>query len=133
MQCPDCKQELGARATYCPCGWKKATQAREQPHDAPVPCAHSGCGIRAMCRIRTATGWANLCWQHYDAHFSQKAIDNLDKYGMERQADETRAEHVMRMRKFVREGFKKIGKGADRQQALDALIRDFTTDLSSQP
>jgi hypothetical protein len=37
------------------------------------------------------------------------------------------------MRDFVRKGFKKIGKGADRQAALDALIRDCTSDLSSQP
>jgi hypothetical protein len=132
MECPKCHVEI-ADSTYCGCGWKKLKPRFETGRDEPVPCAHADCGIAAMCRIRTPTGWANLCWQHYDQHFASQAIDNLDKYGMERQADESHGEHVLRMRKFVRSGFKKIGKGADRQQALDALIRDWTTDLSSQP
>jgi hypothetical protein len=133
MECKNCGITLADDATYCGCGWKKLKPRFERPFDTPVPCAYADCGVDAMCRIQTKTGWANLCWQHYDQHFAQQAVDNLDKYGMERQADETREEHVARMRDFVRKGFKKIGKGADRQAALDALIRDCTTDLSSQP
>lgn len=140
MQCPDCKQELGNRATYCPCGWRKAQSRTDKPEPVYVPCAYADCGIAAMCKIKTKTGWANLCWQHYDKHFAEQAVENLDKYGMERQPDETRQEHVARMREFVRHGFRAF-KG-DRQaalaaslkkQQLDALVRDFSSDEGMQP
>ena len=106
MQCPDCKGEIG-RAIYCGCGWKK-TSLRVVGGVQDVRCAHSECGIDAMCRVKTKTGWANLCWQHYDQYFERQAIDNLSKYGMERKADEARDEWVMRMRQFVKGGLKRL-------------------------
>jgi hypothetical protein len=86
-----------------------------------------------MHKVKTATGWAKFCDAHYDAYFTQQGIDNIDKYGMERQPDETRQEHVGRMRNFVRAGFKRLRAGSDRQAALAALIRDHGSDLGSQP
>lgn len=112
-QCPKCQASLGENATYCGCGWKKLKpKFDEYQRDELVRCAHDVCGIAAMCKIQTSTGWANLCWQHYDAHFSQQAVDNLDKYGLERQADESRSEHVARMREFVRGGLKSFRMAA---------------------
>lgn len=75
MDCPECHNELGARARYCGCGWVKPANANTAPH-ADVPCAHMDCGIAAMCKIQTPTGWANLCWQHYDQYFAQQAKAN---------------------------------------------------------
>lgn len=107
MQCPECKDELGARATYCQCGWKKSAQ-RAQPPAVHISCAHADCGIRAMCKIKTKTGWANLCWQHYDKHYADEAHANLDKYGLACLPDETTEEHVSRMREFVKSGLKRF-------------------------
>jgi hypothetical protein len=132
MQCPKCKNELGDGATHCGCGWRKLTPRFESRNDAPVPCYDPACGIAAMCKILVDGAWRNLCWQHYDMHFQQQAIDNLDNYGMERQADETRAEHTKRMISFVKRRFKRIGAGASRQEILDAMVGD-SDDLSSQP
>jgi hypothetical protein len=100
---------------------RKVTEPYKQSSEPNVPCAHADCGIAAMCKIKTPTGWANLCWRHYDQHFAQQAVDNLDKYGMEIQPDETRAEHVQRMRLFVRRGIRRMAKGGGRQAAIDAM------------
>lgn len=53
-----------------------------QPPATSVPCAHDTCGIAAMCKIRTPTGWANLCWQHYDAHYAAQARANCAARGL---------------------------------------------------
>ena len=108
MDCPKCHVSLADSATYCGCGWKKLAPKWQSKTDEPVPCAHEACNISAMSRIMTKTGWANLCWRHYDEHFYNQAIDNLDKYGMEIQPDETRAEWVLRMRDFVKSGFRQF-------------------------
>jgi hypothetical protein len=89
---------------------KYTAPSQDSKLDQPVPCAHEDCNISALCRIKTKTGWANLCWQHYDAHFAEQAIDNLSNWGMEIQPDETREEHVQRMREFVKTGFKRMAK-----------------------
>lgn len=110
MNCNKCGASLHDDATSCGCGWKKLKPKFEDKLDQPVPCAHEDCNISALCRIKTKTGWANLCWQHYDAHFAEQAIDNLSNYGMEIQPDETREEHVQRMREFVKTGFKRLNR-----------------------
>ena len=110
-QCPTCGTALGKNATYCGCGWRKLKPRFEVSRDDPVHCAHEYCGISAMCKIKTKTGWANLCWQHYDQHFERQAVDNLSKYGMEIQPDEGHDEWVMRMRQFVKGGLKRLSSG----------------------
>jgi hypothetical protein len=47
-----------------------------------IPCAHANCGIDAMCRIKTKTGWADVCWQHYDAHYAAQARANCAAKGL---------------------------------------------------
>ena len=121
MQCNQCGATLHDNATFCGCGWKKFAKKSAAVDEHRIPCAHAECGIKAMCRIQTPTGWANLCWQHYDSHFSNQAIESLDKYGMELQPDETRQEHVARMRQFVRDGIRRMAKGGGRQAAIDAM------------
>jgi len=108
FECPECHTQLHHTARYCGCGWK-----RDNPFNAPTPivdCSHMGCRSPAMCKIKTKTGWANLCHTHYDKHFADEAHASLDKYGMARLADESTAEHVLRMREFVRKGVRSIGR-----------------------
>tara|TARA_R110000868_G_scaffold120983_1_gene320997 strand:+ start:1212 stop:1550 length:339 start_codon:yes stop_codon:yes gene_type:complete len=107
MECPKCKTEVHNSAKYCGCGWKKQSASTAQ-RDEPVRCAHEECGITAMCKIKTPIGWANLCWQHYDEYFAKQAHHNLSKWGLEKLPGEKTSDHVMRMRKFVREGAKKF-------------------------
>ena len=106
MKCPKCPADLAENATYCGCGWKKLQPRFEHSRDPDVSCAHEDCGIAAMCKVQTKTGWANLCWQHYDSHFARQAVENLASYGMERSNGETQAEHTKRMRYFVKNSFK---------------------------
>lgn len=110
-ECPKCGSEIG-RATYCGCGWRGRKQVVDNSQDlhanAFVDCAHQECRLPAMCKIQTKTGWASLCKKHYDQHFADEAHANLDKYGLAKLPDESTAEHVSRMRDFVKAGFKKI-------------------------
>lgn len=89
---------------------KVADNAQDFHADALVPCAHEGCPLPAMCRVKTKTGWASICHKHYDQHFADEAYASLDKYGLAKLPDETNAEHVARMRDFVRKGFKKFSE-----------------------
>lgn len=104
MQCPDCNQTLHNAARYCGCGWKRDNPFNKP--DAIVDCAHRGCNSPAMCKVEAT----NLCDFHYGHHFRDEANANLDKYGLARMPDETPAEHVLRMRSFVKNGFKSISK-----------------------
>lgn len=40
-----------------------------------LSCAHANCGITPNTRVKTATGWAAVCWQHYDEFFQAIARD----------------------------------------------------------
>ena len=35
-----------------------------------VVCAHMGCTVPALVRVKTETGWANFCEDHYVQHWS---------------------------------------------------------------
>lgn len=98
MECPDCHCELHNTAKYCGCGWRKPNQNATPPR-ASVPCAHQDCGIDAMCKIKTPTGWANLCWQHYDAHFLAQGQATCERLGLDT---------VEKQRAYFREGFRKL-------------------------
>lgn len=139
MECPTCKATLHNSAKYCGCGWKRDNHFSNP--DPIIDCAHMGCSIPAKVKIKTKTGYANLCLAHYDKHFADEAQANLDKYGLALMADETRAEHVLRMRQFVKTGFKSIGKSmyATPRQSEDAkkaaisqLMDDWATDVGTQ-
>lgn len=106
MQCPQCATTLHRSATFCGCGWQKKTQPLPSEREKHVNCAHDGCFLSAKVKIQTKTGWANLCMRHYEEHFAAEAERSLSKWGMERLADESKGEHVKRMRKFAKNGFK---------------------------
>lgn len=108
MFCQKCGGELHAGATYCGCGWTKKSVPTAQSMTEHVNCAHDGCFVSAKVKIKTRTGWANLCLKHYEEHFTEQAIDNLSNYGMERQPDESNEEWVLRMRQFVKAGVKRL-------------------------
>lgn len=140
MECPECHTALHPRARYCGCGWKY--NANTSQPVVTIDCSHQGCNQPAMCKIQTRTGWANFCAFHYDRHFRDEANASLDKYGLAREPDETPAEHVLRMREFVKNGFKSIGKKEksepqqseyDKKAAVARLMDEWATDLGSQP
>jgi len=106
MQCGKCGGEIG-NSKYCGCGWKRPANVAFESNPT-VPCAHHACTFTAKVKIQTKTGWANLCMKHYDQHYADEAHANLDKYGMAKLPDETTAEHVARMRAFVRNGVRKF-------------------------
>tara|TARA_R110000868_G_scaffold389201_1_gene658383 strand:- start:87 stop:350 length:264 start_codon:yes stop_codon:yes gene_type:complete len=87
-----------------------------------------------MCKVKTDTGWANLCPMHYERHFADSALKALDKYGMAKSHGETQAQHVARMRQFVLTTVKSmVAKKRENKRALDALVEDFATDTGLQP
>lgn len=112
MQCPECKSEIGVKATYCGCGWRRLKVAYGSERQESVRCAHEDCGIAALYKVNTKTGWANFCWQHYDIYFARQAVQNLPKWGMARKEGETQGDHVARMREFVKTGFKRMARRA---------------------
>lgn len=137
MECPKCQQTLHATAKYCGCGWKYSYAQTPAP---AVNCAYANCQTPAMCRIKTKTGWANFCDYHYNRHFTDQAHANLDKYGLERLADETQHEHTARLRQAFRTGLAKFNAKTKAHQEPDwespehqALLRDFSTDEGMQP
>jgi hypothetical protein len=76
-QCPRCSVDLVWGATSCDCGWKKRARSdrASRPPPDPVACAHDGCSSNATLRLRTATGWANLCRGHAERHWGRVAED----------------------------------------------------------
>lgn len=60
--CPDCGSSLGKGAYKCRCGWKATEQGPALQH---IACCYADCGISALVRVRTSTGWANVCLEHY--------------------------------------------------------------------
>jgi len=115
MQCPECKSEIGAKATYCGCGWRKMRVVHGSGRHEPSRCAHDDCGIDALYKVQTKTGLSNFCWQHYDEHYERQAIANLPKWGMQRTAGESQADNVARMREFVKGGFKRFAAAAGKR------------------
>jgi CO/xanthine dehydrogenase Mo-binding subunit len=99
-ECPRCDEPLNFGATACRCGWKaraKREPRQEKPREI-VHCAHETCDVPAICRIKTATGWANFCLPHYDRYHEAEALKGLAAKGLDQKPGETKAEHVARMR-----------------------------------
>lgn len=66
-----------------------------------VPCAHVDCPHFAICSIKTPTGWANLCKNHYLSHFNDEARAYCEARGLT-----TREKKL----EFIRERLAGIGK-----------------------
>jgi hypothetical protein len=37
-------------------------------------CAHQECVIPALCRVKTETGWADVCMRHYEAYWTPQRV-----------------------------------------------------------
>ena len=62
MKCSKCQRRLRPDAVACLCGW---TAAGESARSERPPCCFAGCGVPALARVFTDTGWANVCVEHY--------------------------------------------------------------------
>ena len=83
MKCPECKNELGSTAYYCPCGWQKRKSNPFVNVARAVVCAHEDCRTPAILRIKVPTGWANLCDAHYDQHFLNQGKATCERLGLD--------------------------------------------------
>lgn len=77
--CPKCRAPIKRDDKECSdCGVVFAhvrSTSRPQYYE-PLPyvhCAHDGCPDGATTRVKTATGHANFCLQHYDEYFTEQA------------------------------------------------------------
>lgn len=104
-ECPRCSQPLHERATWCGCGWKSRTKKDVETEAARpiVHCAYDTCDIPAICKVKTPTGLANFCLPHYERYHEDRSHEALEIRGLGRLADETKAEHMARLRKWFRE------------------------------
>ena len=80
--CPRCDAEIGNTAVACRCGWKeRAAKTKDEPV-VFMQCAHMGCNISAICRVKTPTGWADFCLSHYEKFYTDKAYATCEKLGL---------------------------------------------------
>lgn len=107
MNCIQCSNELGSRATYCECGWRKSAPRFTEETNRFIQCAHETCGTSALHKIKVSTGYANVCQFHYDEHSKNYAEGALERHGMERKEGESKEAHIWRMRNYVQENVRK--------------------------
>lgn len=101
--CPKCHDTLQIDARACQCGWTLKSAAPKEEKERPVVhCAHETCDLPAICKIKTKTGWANLCEPHYVMHFDNEARQNFTERGLDRGLNETRDEHRKRVMAWIR-------------------------------
>jgi hypothetical protein len=76
--CPECERYLPVSAIACRCGWKA-------PQAAPtwIPCAFAGCGTSATLKVKTKTGWANVCLDHDVALVQKRANEVCKELGLD--------------------------------------------------
>ena len=108
MQCPDCRESLRLYAKSCKCGWSVAPKkGGGTPFERPmVSCAHDGCGFHAFVKIKTPTGYANLCEADYAAHFQKIAVNNCLDRGLSTPAQcrQWIRDNQLRMKNFAGAG-----------------------------
>ena len=79
--CPRCDAEIGDTAVACSCGWRDR-KAKDAPIEPPGPCGYEGCHLPAMCKLRTPTGWLNVCDNHYRIYFHSRAEKTCRDLGL---------------------------------------------------
>ena len=70
-QCAKCRRRLKPDALRCICGWSASFTDEAKP---VALCAHEGCGVAALVRLKTETGWANFCVPHYGAYWTPDRV-----------------------------------------------------------
>ena len=115
--CPRCGAAIGEAAIACRCGWKdRETKGRPAEPELTVECAHMECQHRAKVKIRTKTGWANLCMFHYDEHYRLKALATCEALGLH--TTEQRREWTRNaIQKLVQKWTPNYGSDTDRVEA----------------
>jgi hypothetical protein len=86
--CPKCRAPIRTSDKECgDCGviLQHVRGAKPQYYE-PLPyvhCAQDGCGIGATTRIKTPTGYANFCLEHYDEYFTKEAAIYCGSRGLD--------------------------------------------------
>lgn len=115
--CPECKSEIG-NAKRCGCGWQFGLIGKAAPLAYPgdpprIDCCVEGCGQKSFVKIKTKFGWGNFCPTHYEDYFKNEAKESFTKMGLDRYHNETREQHIERIREYT----KLIVKRMPRQEA----------------
>lgn len=97
--CPRCGDFLADPKECRACGWKTRARSERKQDDPPphVPCAYMSCQESARSKVRTATGWANLCPKHYETHYARIGDKAMTEHGLDKLSDETQAEWKKRV------------------------------------
>lgn len=77
-------------------------QDYERPVEPRVQCSFAMCQTGATMRLRTKTGWANVCNRHAEELNLRETHDWLRETGLTRQPGETQREWIDRMREYVK-------------------------------
>lgn len=80
--CPKCGTEIG-RSAYCGCGWKRYAKTSDQAPERRCECAYAGCQHDAVLKVKTPTGWANLCHDHSRIYHHAKAEKYCNELGID--------------------------------------------------
>jgi len=82
-RCPHCDADLGDTALACACGWKDRKFSKPSEPTVRIPCCSPTCVKFAICRIEIAGRIMPLCYDHYQAYFTEKAKETCRKLGLD--------------------------------------------------
>ncbi len=108
--CLDCGSPLGRGAYKCRCGWSVAPP---ETYRRGPDCAYAGCAGRTMVSLRTKTGVAYLCHEHYIANHTKEA----EAYCAERGLTTTERKIA-----FCKAMFGKIGQGRPGREWAELIL-----------
>lgn len=82
--CPRCQNPIPDQAESCRCGWReRTTRQATASHEPRVDCGYNGCYTESFCKLRTPTGWLNVCEQHYRQYHHDKAEKHCNDKGLD--------------------------------------------------
>lgn len=86
---------------------------------AVIECAHATCGLSAIVKVQTPTGWAKFCEPHYVAYHKALADAKFKELGLERWSDESREDHRKRVFEYMKllAKFKRFGENGIEEAA----------------
>lgn len=85
-ECPKCETEIGY-ANHCGCGWKRPAKKLGYIEPDRVKCCHDTCFRSSKLKVRTPTGWANFCDEHYELYFKDQAKKNCEALNLKTTAE----------------------------------------------
>lgn len=81
-ECVKCGAEIGS-SSYCGCGWKRQGKGAGISVERRCECAYAGCLHDAVLKVKTSTGWANLCHDHSRIYHHAKAEKYCNELGLD--------------------------------------------------